>query len=64
MVSPDEFRIRMHEACFVRMHEARFGDDDPEEAHVRADELMCKVLKEMGYGAGVSVFEDMKKEYA
>ena len=38
--------------------------DDPEEAHARADILMCEVLNELGYSEGIQVFEKMTKWYA
>ena len=43
---------------------AQYNDNDPEAAHSEADGLMCRVLKQLGYGAGVGVFEDMNKECA
>lgn len=33
-------------------------------AHVLADELMCKLLRELGYGEGVDIFEQMDKWYS
>jgi len=53
---------------------ARFEDEmiriskipgyDPEGKHGRADDLMCKVLDSLGYGAGVKIFQDMEKWYS
>ena len=37
---------------------------DPEGSHVQADNLMCELLKSLGYGKGVEVFADMDKWYA
>lgn len=39
-------------------------DDDTEMFHVYADELMCDVLKGLGYEAGVKIFEEHKRWYA
>ena len=39
-------------------------DTDEEIAHEEMDDLMCKVLTELGYGDGVLVFEDTHKLYA
>lgn len=39
-------------------------DHFPEMAHILADELMCKLLRELGYGEGVDIFEKMDKWYA
>lgn len=35
-----------------------------EEAHIMADELMCDILFELGYGEGVDIFKKMPKWYA
>lgn len=37
---------------------------DPEVAHSIADELMCELLKDLGYSDGVRIFRDMDKWYA
>ena len=34
-----------------------------EAGHVEADDLMCELLKSLGYGEGVEVLEDMDKWY-
>jgi hypothetical protein len=39
-------------------------DGDEEAIHGKMDELMCKVLKELGYGDGVDIFEGQTKWYA
>jgi len=39
-------------------------DNFPETAHILADELMCKLLRELGYSEGVDIFEKMEKWYA
>lgn len=31
--------------------------------HIQADELMCELLRELGYGEGVEIFEQMDKWY-
>lgn len=36
---------------------------DPEGAHVRADALMCELLRSLGYEKGVEVFENMSRWY-
>jgi hypothetical protein len=38
--------------------------DDKELFHIKADELICKLLIELGYGHGVEVFLDTPKYYA
>ena len=37
---------------------------DNELFHIKADELMCKLLIELGYGQGVEVFLDAPKWYS
>jgi hypothetical protein len=37
---------------------------DAEERHSRADELMCNLLKQLGYGKAVEVFDSWEKWYA
>lgn len=56
-MSPDEFRDRMIEI-------ARRAEYDAEEPHEEADDLMCEILTDLGYGEGVKVFEEMDKWYA
>lgn len=47
-------------------HEAMIALEvgDAESDHAKADDLMCKVLTELGYVDGVRVFETMKRWYA
>ena len=39
-------------------------DNNTEMAHIYADELICKLLRELGYGEGVDIFEQMDKWYS
>ena len=39
----------------------RYAKTDPEGAHKEAVEIMCTVLKYLGYGEGVLFFENMEK---
>ena len=56
-MSPDEFRDRITEI-------AKRAPYDPEDAHGKADDLMCEILTNLGYGEGVKIFEEMDKWYA
>jgi len=38
--------------------------DDPEELHIKMDDLMCDTLRALGYGKGVKIFEDTPKWYS
>ena len=53
-MTPEEFARRMQE----------IDSGDPETSHREADELMARVLRELGYGAGVDVFDNMSRWYA
>lgn len=37
---------------------------DIEEKHIQADDLMCEVLKNLGYELGIEIFENAQKWYA
>ena len=56
-MTPESFEAKMRE-----IDRSRGGD--PESAHGAADDLMCELLRSLGYGKGVSVFENMAKWYA
>jgi len=42
----------------------KIGEYDPEEAHFRADKVLCEILKELGYGDIVELWEEVPKWYA
>ena len=37
---------------------------DEEDAHMEMDDLMCDLLRSLGYGDGVDIFENTDKWYA
>lgn len=39
-------------------------NNDTEMAHIYADELMCQLLRKLGYSEGVDIFEKMSKWYS
>ena len=43
---------------------AIFSQMDKEGRHQDADRLMCIVLRKLGYGKGVEIFENADKWYA
>lgn len=51
-------------AEFTRRMDLCAENDDPEQGHVDADDLMCEVLRQLGYGDGVTVYVAMTKWYA
>lgn len=47
----EQFRDRMEQ-----IYEREQMDGDMETTHGQADDLMCEVLRDLGYGAGVDVY--------
>lgn len=68
MTSPEEFAEKMRNIPKVLdEREARRGRGwgwDAEDSHELADQYMCELLVELGYGEGVDIFKDMPKWYA
>ena len=62
MITPAEFEDRMRE--FSTKVTNAFVDYHEEEAHSDADDLMCAVLRDLGYSKGVEIFERMPKWYS
>jgi len=62
-MTPEEFSSRMARIFGIDEH-ASAGMFDTERAHGEADELMCQALRELGYSAGVRIFETIEKWYA
>lgn len=58
-MTPKEFKEEMQ-----KIVDKEDADGDREKCHVEADALLCKVLKQLGYGDGVKVFNDLGKWYA
>ena len=40
------------------------SDDDEEMAHINADNLLCEVLRKLGFGELVNVYERVHKWYS
>jgi len=55
MITPEEAAQRMREIN---------KNGDTEGAHCEADDLLCEILKELGFGEAVEIFENMDKWYA
>lgn len=49
---------------FYEQMKVAFGGDDIESNHSAGDDVMCELLKSLGYNDGVKVFEDADKWYA
>lgn len=65
-MTPEEFKIHMKNISKDVMELDDQNPDMPsmiEDAHIKADELMCKILIELGYEEGVDLFKKMEKYY-
>ena len=49
---------------FKNKMQAIADKEDIEIGHFEADNLMCELLKDLGYGEGVEIFEEMYKWYS
>lgn len=56
-----EFKLAM-QLCFPEKNGKPFYDI--EGAHSEADSIMCDLLRELGYGDGVDIFQEANKWYA
>lgn len=54
-MTPQEFKERMAEICAAGDEEVR---------HAQADDLLCELLDQLGYGEGVKIFRHTSKWYA
>lgn len=57
VITPKEFKQKMKELSDVVL-------DDTEAIHGKMDDLLCEVLVQLGYKAGVAIFKDTPKWYA
>ncbi len=48
----------------AKMQLIKETERDKEIAHIEADDLMCELLTELGYGEAVKIFEEMEKWYS
>jgi hypothetical protein len=53
-MTPEEFAERMQKL-------SDFGERDPERAHRDADDLLCEVLEQLGYGQGIEIYAQMTR---
>ena len=64
VMTPEEFENELLRVLDRRQFPHSAYGYDLEMAHFDMDRLMCKVLRSLGYGAGIDVFEATKKLYA
>ena len=57
-ITPEEFAKRMQG---IKELYSDFHDTD--ERHVAMDDLMCELLRELGYGDGIDIFDNTSKWY-
>ena len=62
ILTPEEFAITMTKIRSGAIYGGKMYDE--ENQHIDADWLMCNVLRSLGYGDGVDIFESMPKWYA
>jgi hypothetical protein len=58
---------RQREAAIIELRDlqrASNGDGDPEIAHQEADELLCALLRSLGFGDVVAEWEKVQRWYA
>ncbi len=61
-MTPEEFKLAM--AKTVGKTEVKDWYGAPEDYHKAADNLMCRVLRELGYSEGVKIFLKSERWYA
>lgn len=65
-MTPEEFKTQMKN---ISKDVMELDDQNPnmpsmiETAHIKADELMCEILIELGYEEGIKIFKRMEKYY-
>jgi hypothetical protein len=65
-MTPEEFKTHMENISKDVMELDDQNPDMPsmiEAAHIKADELMCEILIELGYEEGIKIFKRMEKFY-
>ena len=62
ITTKEELKI-LHENCLYRMNDL-LDMNDKEEAHIRADNILCEVLEKIGFHDVVNVFHEIDKWYA
>lgn len=63
MMTPEEFYLKMV-TLISECTPDGWADPYEEDLHIKMDELMCNLLKELGYEKGVEVFERAPKWYS
>ena len=61
-MTPEEFKNEMEH--LVKRHIVEEYNFDKEQLHICMDDLMCNLLRELGYSEGIAIFENTPKWYA
>lgn len=64
MMTPEEFKFAMLDASLTTYEFEGHHYFDSESSHEKMDDLMCKALRELGYGEGIDIFCSATKWYA
>lgn len=59
-ITPEKFADQMREAYQLYY----VGNDDAEDVHIAMDGIICNLLRQLGYGEGVDIFNSTPKWYA
>lgn len=59
-MTPDEFAAKMQEAYKIHYEE----NADNEVVHIVMDGIMCDLLRQLGYGEGIDIFNNTPMWYA
>lgn len=62
MMTPEEFEQKMNDINTGNF----YGTDqyDEEDTHRDMDNIMCNLLRDLGYGKGIDIFKDTPKWYS
>lgn len=62
-MSPEEFKVRMEQ---IVAHDWASGSEyqSPDVVHSNADDLLCELLRSLGYGDGIAVYESLARYFA
>ncbi len=59
-MTPEEFAVQMREA-----YEHHYVENDDEEyVHIVMDDIICNLLRQLGYGEGIDIFNNTPKWYS
>jgi hypothetical protein len=57
-------KLMTPENFYKKMKKIANYSDSVEAVHIWGDEALCKMLKDLGYGAGIRIFKELDKWYS